>query len=126
VEGATASIHRNVKGVAINIHTVGLDPNHVYTVWIFEVNCGASSCLPVQLAGHIVGESGVASFSGHLGLNSDSSRPVQDPFGGEFHAIIADHGPLDPSDLPNAIKSPVPPFSPDGTQNWEQVVIFAP
>jgi hypothetical protein len=124
VEGATASIHRTSNGVTININTVGLDPHHAYTVWLFEVNCGTCTG-PVQLTGKIVGESGVGNFSGHLKINSDETRPVQDPFGGDFHAVIADHGPLDPSDLPNAIKSPVPPFS-NGVQNWKQVVIFAP
>ena len=126
VEGATASITRNTKGVTINIHTVGLDPNHAYTVWVIEVNCGAPVCRPVRLAGHIVGASGVGNFSGRLDLNDDPSKPVQDPFGGEFHCIITDHGPIDPKDLPGAIKTPLPPFAPDGTQNWEQVVIFNP
>ena len=106
--------------------TTGLDAGHAYTVWVIEVNCGAPACRPIQLAGHIVGKTGVANFSGFLGLNSDASRAVQDPFGGDFHCIIADHGPLDPSDLPHAIKSGLPPFAPDGTQNWEQVFIFSP
>jgi hypothetical protein len=126
VVGAKGTIHRTSKGVTINIHTVGLDSQHACTVWVFEVNCGAAACRPVQLAGHIVGASGKGNFSGHLGLNADPTRPVQDPFGGDFHCVIVDHGPIDPSDMPNAIKSPLPPFSPDGTQNWEQVMIFAP
>ena len=126
VIGATGAIHRTASGVTINIHTVDLDPQHAYTVWVIEVNCGAAACRPIQLAGQIVGESGVGNFSGRLGLNDDPTRAVQDPFGGDFHCIIADHGPVDPSNMPNAIKSPLPPFAPDGTQNWEQVVIFSP
>jgi hypothetical protein len=126
VIGAKGTIHRTSTGVTINIHTVGLDPGHVYTVWVFEVNCGTVPCRPLQLTGHVIGKSGKASFSGRLGLNADPTRPVQDPFGGDFHCILADHGPLDPDDMPNAIKSAVPPFAPDGTLNWEQVFIFAP
>ena len=124
VEGATASIHRNAAGVTINIHTVGLDAGHAYTVWLFEVNC--QSCTgPIQLAGHVVGGSGAGNFGGRLGINSDPARPVQDPLGGDFHVVIADHGPLDPADMPNAIMSGVPPFT-GPTQNWEQLIIFAP
>ncbi len=126
VIGAKGKIHRSDSGVTINIQTVGLAPHHAYTVWVIEVNCGVTPCRPVQLAGKIIGKSGKGNFSGRLSLNADPSRAVQDPFGGDFHCIIADHGVLDPKDLPNAIKSAVPPFSPDGTQNWEQVVIFAP
>ena len=126
VLGARGTIHRTENGVAINIHTVDLDPNHVYTVWVIEVNCGEPRCIPVQLAGHIIGKSGVGNFSGFLGLNSDAAKAVQDPFGGDFHCIIADHGEVDPSNLPGAIMTPVPPIAPDGTLNWEQVVIFSP
>ena len=126
VVGAKGTIHRNSSGVTINIHTVDLDPGHAYTVWVIEVNCGAAACIPIQLAGHIVGKSGKANFSGRLGLNADARRAVQDPFGGDFHCIIADHGALDPEDMPDAIKTGLPPFSPDGTQNWKQVFIFSP
>jgi len=126
VIGAKGTIHRDCNGVTINIHTVDLDPHHAYTVWVFEVNCGVVPCRPVQLTGKIIGKSGKGNFSGRLALNADPSRPVQDPFSGDFHCILADHGPLDPKDLPNAIKSAVPPFAPDGSLNWEQVVVFAP
>jgi hypothetical protein len=125
VSGATASIHRSTSGVTINIKTVGLDAGHAYTVWVIEVNCPFGPCKPVQLAGKIIGKSGKGNFSGHLSFNEDPSKPVQDPFGGEFHCILANHGPLNPKDMPNAIKSAVPPFS-GGQQNWDQVVIFDP
>jgi hypothetical protein len=124
VHGATASIHRNAAGVTINIHTVGLDAGHAYTVWVFEVSC-EPSCGPIQLAGHVVGGSGAGDFSGRLGINSDPALPVQDPLGGDFHVIIADHGLLDPANMPHAIKSGIPPFT-GTTQNWEQLIIFAP
>jgi hypothetical protein len=62
VEGATASIHRNAAGVTINIHTVGLDAGHAYTVWVFEVNCESCSG-PIQLAGHVVGGSGAGALA---------------------------------------------------------------
>ena len=124
VVGAKGTIHRTDSGITINIHTVGLTPGNAYTVWVVEVNCGAPPCRPIRLAGHIVGNSGKGNFSGRLALNSDPSRAVQDPFDGDFHCIIADHGPLDPEDLPEAIKTGLPPLKPDGTTNWKQVIIF--
>jgi hypothetical protein len=114
VNGATASIHRNAAGVSINIHTVGLNAGHAYTVWVIEV-CETCGGPPVQLAGHVVGRSGVGNFSGRLG--------VQDPLGGEFHVVIADHGLLDPANMPDAIKTGLPPFS-GPTQNWSQLAVF--
>jgi hypothetical protein len=95
-------------------------------VWVFELDEDGNMSAPVQLDGHVIGKSGIGNFSGRLALNDDPNRPVQAPHGGEFHCVIADHGVIDPSDMPDAIKTPIPPFSPDGTQNWEQVVIFFP
>jgi hypothetical protein len=128
VDGATASIHRNAAGVTMNIHTVGLDAGHAYTAWVFEINCESCASGPagaIQLTGHVVGGSGAGNFSGQLGINSDLTKPVQDPLGGDFHVVIADHGLLDPADMPNAIMSGVPPFTGE-LQNWEQLIIFAP
>jgi hypothetical protein len=124
VSGASASIRRTESGITINIRTVGLAPKHAYTVWVFEV--GGTPVAPMFLTGHIIGNTGIGNFSGRLNLNPDTTKPVQEPLDGEFHCIIADHGVVDPSDLPGAISTPVPPFAPDGTQNWKQVVIFEP
>jgi hypothetical protein len=121
VEGAKASIHRNESGVTVNIHIDGLNPNHVYTTWFLEFG----SPPPVYLTGHIIGKSGVGRFSGHIRV-SDGSMPVMDPMGGEFHVIVADHGPLDPSLLPEDIKTDVPPIDPTGALSWPMVIIFAP
>ena len=112
VQGWTAKILRNHKGVTINIQAVGLNPHHAYTAWIAEVGSGRA----VPLTGHIVGGSGKSTFSGRLGLNNPY---LQNPLGGEFHVVIADHGPLDPSLLPDAIKTPF-------GSTWTHVVIFLP
>lgn len=118
VEGSKAKVHRNDKGVTFNIKAVGLNPHHVYTLWLFEIGATGPVGPPQLLTGRIVGGSGKATFSGRLKL--------QDPIGGEFHAIVADHGPKDPSTLPEEMRIGVPPFAPDGSLNWTQVVIFLP
>jgi hypothetical protein len=94
---------------------VGLNPHHAYTAWIAEV--GNSKA--ILLTGHIVGGSCESTFSGRLGLN-DLVNEI-DPLGGEFHAIIADHGHIDELDppLPAAIKTPL-------GSTWTHVVIFKP
>ena len=78
-----ASIRRNVDGVTVNIKIDDLNPNHAYTTWFVEMGVGGP---PPFLAGAITGESGDALFSGDISAVS--------PMNGEFHIIIADHGPL--------------------------------
>jgi hypothetical protein len=66
--------------------------------------------------GHLIGAAGRSTFSTHVSVG-DTSRV----FGGgacgaglenartaEIHAAIADHGELDPSALPEAIRTPGP------------------
>ncbi len=117
VEGWTTKILRNEKGVTVNIHAVGLNPHHAYTAWIGQKGQGRATFL----MGHIVGGSCESTFSGRLGLSSKSEGPIEDPLGGEFHVIIADHGPIDELNppLPAAIKTPAGSI-------WTHVVIFDP
>lgn len=124
VEGASAKIHRNDKAVTINIKTAELNPHHVYTVWIFELDANGPVGPPQLLTGRIVGGSGKATFTGR--------SKVQDSLGGEFHCIMADHGPKDPSSLPDEMRRGVAPFITDPVTgellvlNWHQVAVFLP
>jgi len=113
VEGWTTKILRSKKGITVNVHAVGLNPHHAYTAWIGEVGNGKA----ILLTGHLVGGSGISTFSGRLDFNSE--KPVIDPLGGEFHVIIADHGHKDELDppLPAAIKTPFGSV-------WTHVAIF--
>ena len=120
VEGATAKIHRNDKGITINIQTVGLNPNHVYTAWLVEIGVTGPGNPPQFLTGRIVGGSGKATFSGRRST-------VVKAMAGEFHVVLADHGLKDPSTLTEE-KTTFVPFiiNPDGTWNYQQVAIFLP
>lgn len=53
-----------------------------------------------QVAGHIIGGNGKANFGGSI--------PVANAAGTEYHIVVADHGPKDPQQLPEQIKSPGP------------------
>jgi hypothetical protein len=128
VPDASATIVRNEAGVSINIHTFDLMPGHAYTAWVIETTCELcpDPPPPTRLAGNLVGASGVGNFSGHIAVSPDDPMvPVQEPLEGNFHVVIADHGELDPAEMPGAIMSPIPPISfPGPTLNWPQVVLF--
>jgi predicted RNA-binding protein with TRAM domain len=117
INGAKASIDRNVDGVTVNIKIDDLNPNHAYTTWFVEIGVGGP---PPFLAGEITGESGEGWFSGHMSVVS--------PMDGEFHIIIADHGPLDLLPPGYDFTSSVPPIGLDSDGvwklNWPMVVIF--
>ena len=119
MKGAKASIRRNVDGVTVNIMIDDLNPNHAYTTWFVEMGVGGP---PPFLAGAITGDSGEAWFSGHMSAVS--------PMYGEFHIIIADHGPLDLLPPGYDFTSSVPPIGLDSDGawklNWPMVIIFEP
>ena len=120
VEGATAKIHRNHKGITINVKTVDLKPDHVYTAWLVEEGVTGPGNPPQFLTGRIVGGSGKATFAGRMST-------VVDAMGGEFHVVLADHGLKDPSTLPEEKRTFVPFIdNGDGTWNYVQVAIFLP
>ena len=122
IDGASASVTRTQSGAAMTIHTSGFGDHHAVTVWVFSFshpeNCEFGGVLPdgrdrlcgfgddavaatgpqlQQLTGHVGGASGNANFGGRI--------VVENPLGAEFHVVLADHGPLDPSALPGLIKS---------------------
>jgi len=118
-KGAMASIRRNVDGVSIKIETDDLKPNHAYTTWFVELGVAGP---PSFLASAIAGDSGDALFRGDFSAVS--------PMDGEFHIIIADHGPEDVLPEGDDLTSSVPPIGADSDNvwklNWPMVVIFEP
>lgn len=118
-KGAMASISRNVDGVSIKIETDDLKPNHAYTTWFVELGVAGP---PSFLASAIAGDSGDALFRGDFSAVS--------PMDGEFHIIIADHGPEDVLPEGDDLTSSVPPIGADSDNvwklNWPMVVIFEP
>lgn len=125
IDGASASITRSEGGVSIQVDSSGFGAHHAVTVWLFSFdhpeNCDFGGALPdgrarlcgfgddgapdtgfqvQQLAGHVLGANGNANFGGHA--------KVGNPMGAEFHVVLADHGPMDPTQLPEQIMSPAP------------------
>jgi hypothetical protein len=106
VEAGTATLHRNKNGITINFKATDLIPGHTYTlwwvVWNFPENCAGypDPCTDADFAnaanvevevlaatGHVVGGSGMATFSAHLNENDAS---------GSIHGVLRSHGPAIP------------------------------
>jgi hypothetical protein len=113
-----ASVDARIKGESANIsfHTNGLVGGNAYTVWSIsfsdpnacsngsgEQSCGfGDEALSVvqQVGGNIAGASGKLTISGRVEVDNAASA--------EYHIVLANHGPLDPSTMPLQIKSPGP------------------
>ena len=126
VEGAYATLNSNETGASFNFHTNQLKPGHVYTVWFVAINapenCATSPCTaPVDVlgntegvqanvtygAGHVVGESGQASFAGYIPAGDMPSgwysTAFSNPLGAEIHLVLNDHGPMIPNLVSNML-----------------------
>jgi hypothetical protein len=122
VDGASMDARITGGGVNISAHTNGLTGGNAYTLWSISFShpehcthgdeaagllCGMGDDGPGpqgfafnQVGGNIAGASGNLTISGHVN--------VENAAGAEYHVVVADHGPLDPSDLPHQIMSPAP------------------
>lgn len=120
VEGASIEARMTPGGVTISAHTNGLTGGNAYTLWSVSFShpehcthgsggrlCGPGDDGPgpqgfafQQAGGNVAGASGNLTISGHV--------IVENATGAEYHIVVADHGPLDPSALPDQIMSPAP------------------
>lgn len=134
IDGASAKLTRTDSGLTVNVKTTGLAAGNAVTVWAVSFsnteNCDFGGLLPdgtvtlcgigddaapdtgfqiQQLAGHVIGNGGNANFGGHV--------EIDNPRGAELHIAIADHGQLDPAQMPTQIMSPAQPV---------QIAFFVP
>jgi hypothetical protein len=96
VEGSSAMLVRTDKGVTMNIHTSGLDPGAVYTVWWVIYNnpehCQSDVCTDppdfgkpdvqttvLYATGHVIGNNGVGNFAAYLAEGDTSGHSVPPP-----------------------------------------------
>ncbi len=119
-----------MAGASVTLRTSQLKPGHAYTLWWAIINnpeaCAShpDPCTPHDVlfntqivqaqvtyaAGHVVGESGRATFSAHLpaGDIDDGWFPDQgftDPLGAEIHLVVNDHGPKLDEHMPDMIRT---------------------
>ena len=122
VDGASVDSRITGGGVNISIHTNGLVGGNAYTLWSISFShpencnhpnpamgllCGPGDDGPgpqgfaiSQVGGNVTGASGNVTISGHVEVDHAASA--------EYHIVVANHGPLDPSNMPTQIMSPGP------------------
>lgn len=132
VGGATSTLVRTNNGISMELTTSGLEPG-AYTIWFVVFNnpdacflgpdmCGlADEDFEVggpagfgftYAAGHIVDDSGEATFAGHLKtgaalLNDDLEldEVLENARTAEIHLIVRYHGPAVPGRIPEQIRT---------------------
>ena len=111
-----ATLVRNKNGATVTIHTSGLTPGEVLTVWGVVFNnpdacagdCGAPDLANPDvrgsaqwLTGHVVGGSGTATFAAHIAKDDTSnvsdafpinSDGLEEPLTAEIHFVVRTHG----------------------------------
>jgi hypothetical protein len=133
VAGAWSSLVTNVSGASMTLHTSGMAPGDVVTIWwvVFNApqNCthgeGPYRCGPGDLppyggdgsaepsvlyaTGHVIGGSGVGNFGAHLTAGDTAGAlfgpGLTNPLGADIHLVVHDHGPADPAIVAQQIHS---------------------
>jgi len=123
IAGATSSYVAYEEGVSATLHTSGLEPGHVVTMWWVVFNdpelctngegglrCGEGDLLifggdeaiegtVLNAGGHIVGPDGAGHFGSFLptGDTTDvmiAGPGLTNPLGADVHLVLRDHGPV--------------------------------
>jgi hypothetical protein len=118
VQDSSVSLVATSERARITVKTSGLVPGNVYTLWGISFShpencitphaCGPGDDVPdtpagfaiQQVGGHVTGESGNVNFGGSIA--------VENAQGAEYHIVVAEHGSLDPQNMPGQIKTPGP------------------
>jgi hypothetical protein len=150
VPGASSTLLRTPAGITMSFKTSQLEEGHAYTIWWVVFNdpdeCMGGGCGPddvgavifgegnpnpagigiLYAAGHVVGDSGTATFSGHLRPGDTSGcvnegppqsadsvgvdlalvcMALDDPYTAEVHLVLHDHGPIVPGQVASQIST---------------------
>lgn len=127
----TSSLTRDASGVSMSLHTTRLSPDHAVTVWwvvfnhpehcrtkldnpAFPFRCGEPDLSNpdahpsvLYAAGHVIGGDGTASYRARL-TAGDATGAGLEPSqinSADIHLVLHDHGPADPSLMPDQIRS---------------------
>src|SRR5262249_24437113 len=93
-----STLARTENGVTAHLSASGLPPG-VYTFWM-AVDAPGSPRAAGRLAGHVVGESGIANFAGHVSVGDIVGNPsipglvgtLQDPLHATITLVVRSHG----------------------------------
>ncbi|HXF64683.1 MAG TPA: hypothetical protein VNK95_23845 [Caldilineaceae bacterium] len=126
VEGASATLLTSEEGATAWLHTSGLEPGNVYTLWFVAINnpeaCTETPCPSADVLGNsAVVESEVGYADGIIAETEEGFFAVHMPVGSladgwfgngfihsqtaEIHLVINDHGPLIPEMASNMLNT---------------------
>lgn len=116
-----STVMRRENGITAHLHASGLEPG-VYTFWMGVAVPGVPGSPAGRLAGHVVGESGIANFSGHVREGDIVGNPsipgregtLQDPLHATVTLVVRSHGPAEPGRIHEQTHS----FEPDRAFNF--------
>jgi hypothetical protein len=121
----SSTLTRTGSGIALDLHTTGLQAGRAVTIWWMVFNhpeacltgattptvddprCGmadmdnpAAGLSVLYAAGHVIDEGGVADFGGYLaehdGDGAIMGQGLEDAAAADIHLVVRDHGPADP------------------------------
>ena len=96
----TSTLTRTGSGISFSLATSELQAGHAVTIWWMVFN--PDDPLSVQYAaGHVIDDSGVAEFGGHLSVGDtdgviNGGPGLLDAQGANVVLVVRDHGPTDP------------------------------
>ena len=94
----SSTLTRTDSGIAFTLETSGLEPGHAYTIWWMVTNPDGGVAV-LFAAGHVVGGTGNAAFSGHLaegdtaGWVMGDDKALEDALSATVTLVVRDHGP---------------------------------
>ena len=100
IKGASATLNRKENGISAKLKTIGLIPGNAYTMWFVVFGETPGPPKSTFAAGHVIGGSGKAEFSGH---KSFEEGVFENPLTAEVHLVIRTHGPAQPGMIPSMI-----------------------
>ena len=100
-----STVMRTENGITASLTVSGLPPG-AYTFWM-RVDAPGVAPAAGRLAGHVVGESGNATFAGHVKTGDVVGNPsipglegtLQDPLHANITLVVRSHGPADPGQI---------------------------
>ncbi|CAH1000964.1 hypothetical protein LEM8419_01973 [Neolewinella maritima] len=104
VQGAYSGLCRTEDGITAHFRTEDLIPGNAYTLWfvVFDDEPGPPSS--TYASGYVAGESGEATFAGHLRVGDGFDAPgtlttFNTPLTAEVHLALRTHGPVQPGKI---------------------------
>jgi hypothetical protein len=143
--GSGSILVRTKEGIGATLHTFGLVPGNVYTLWVAVFNnpkgCATTPCSPPDFAnpaaqgalffgtGQIAGADGTVDFGAFRAVGDPSGKAegtaeaLEKPFKAEIHLAIRSHGP--PSADPAVLHEQLTTFNGGCPPNTCMTVQFA-